>query len=79
MKRVSQRSAECRGFSPGAPVSSHKESGQGGLGKTRLRKQYHNRQFQLSTNFLSRQEIYHYSSKEHPKISKTAKFGCEML
>jgi hypothetical protein len=24
-------------------------------------------------------EIYHYSSKEHPKISKSAKFGCEML
>ena len=26
MKRVSQRSAESRGFSPGAPVSSHGES-----------------------------------------------------
>ncbi len=25
MKRVSQHSAESRGFSPGAPVSSHKE------------------------------------------------------
>jgi hypothetical protein len=24
-------------------------------------------------------EIYHYSSKEHLKISKIAKFGCEML
>jgi hypothetical protein len=24
-------------------------------------------------------EIYHYNSKEHPKISKIAKFGCEML
>jgi hypothetical protein len=24
-------------------------------------------------------EIYHFSSKEHPKISKIAKFGCEML
>jgi hypothetical protein len=24
-------------------------------------------------------KIYHYSSKEHPKISKSAKFGCEML
>jgi hypothetical protein len=24
-------------------------------------------------------EIYHYSSKEHPKINKIAKFGCEML
>jgi hypothetical protein len=24
-------------------------------------------------------EIYHYGSKEHPKISKIAKFGCEML
>jgi hypothetical protein len=24
-------------------------------------------------------EIYHYSSKERPKISKIAKFGCEML
>jgi hypothetical protein len=32
MRRVSQRSAESRGFSPGAPVSSHRESLQGGLG-----------------------------------------------
>jgi hypothetical protein len=32
MWRVSQRSAESRGFSPGAPVSSHRESWQGGLG-----------------------------------------------
>jgi hypothetical protein len=33
--------------------------------------------------FLSRQErrnlLIIYSSKEHPKISKIAKFGCEML
>ena len=26
VKRVSQRSTESRGFSPGAPVSSHRES-----------------------------------------------------
>ena len=26
-----------------------------------------------------KEEIYHYSSKEHPKISKIARFGCEML
>jgi hypothetical protein len=26
VRRVSQRSAECRGFSPGAPVSSRRES-----------------------------------------------------
>ncbi len=26
VKRVSQRSTESRGFSPGTPVSSHKES-----------------------------------------------------
>ena len=32
MKIVSRRSAESRGFSPGAPVSSHRESWQGGLG-----------------------------------------------
>ena len=31
-KRVGQRSAESREFSPGAPVSSHMESWQGGLG-----------------------------------------------
>jgi hypothetical protein len=40
-----------------------------------------NGQFQLSTNFLSidrKDEIYHYSSKEHPKISKIAKFGFEI-
>jgi hypothetical protein len=38
VKRVSQRSAESRGFSPGAPVSSHRESSQGELGQTQLRK-----------------------------------------
>ena len=32
-KSKSQRSAESRGFSPGTPVSSHRESLQGGLGK----------------------------------------------
>jgi hypothetical protein len=34
VKRVkSQRSAESCGFSPGTPVSSHRERWQGGLGK----------------------------------------------
>jgi hypothetical protein len=39
------------------------------------------RLFKLSSNFYldKKEEIYHYSSKEHPKISKIAKFGCEML
>jgi hypothetical protein len=32
-KSKSQRSAESRGFPPGTPVSSHRESLQGGLGK----------------------------------------------
>ena len=32
VKIVSQRSAESHGFSPGAPVSLHTESGQGVLG-----------------------------------------------
>jgi hypothetical protein len=32
-RRKSQRSAESRGFYPGTPVSSHRESWQGGLGK----------------------------------------------
>jgi hypothetical protein len=32
-KSKSQRSAESRGFPPGTPVSSHRESSQGGLGK----------------------------------------------
>jgi hypothetical protein len=32
-KSKSQRSAERRGFPPGTPVSSHRESWQGGLGK----------------------------------------------
>jgi hypothetical protein len=32
-KSKSQRSAESREFSPGTPVSSHRESWQGGLGK----------------------------------------------
>ena len=30
--KTSQRSAESRGFSPGVPVSSHRESCEGGLG-----------------------------------------------
>jgi hypothetical protein len=34
--RKSQRSAESRGFYPGTPVSSHRESWQGGLGKKGL-------------------------------------------
>ena len=36
--------------------------------------------FQLSTNFYldKKDEIYHHSSKEHSKINKIAKFGCEM-
>ena len=34
VKRVSQRSAESRGFSPGTPVSSHRESWLGGLGQS---------------------------------------------
>jgi hypothetical protein len=32
VKRVCQRSAESRGFSPGAPISSHRESWHGGFG-----------------------------------------------
>jgi hypothetical protein len=32
VKRVCQRSVESRGFPPGAPVSSHRECWQGGLG-----------------------------------------------
>jgi hypothetical protein len=32
VKSVGQRFAESRGFSPGAPVSSHRESWLGGLG-----------------------------------------------
>jgi hypothetical protein len=32
-KSKSQRSAESRGFPPGTPVSSHRESSHGGLGK----------------------------------------------
>ena len=33
-KSKSLRSAESRGFPPGTPVSSHRESRQGGLGDT---------------------------------------------
>jgi hypothetical protein len=35
--------------------------------------------YQLIFYLDKKDEIYHYSSKEHPKISKIAKFGCEML
>jgi hypothetical protein len=42
VKRVkSQRSAESRGFSPSTPVSSHRESWQGGLGKKRAHSNWH--------------------------------------
>ena len=33
VKRVSQRSTESRGFSPGTPVSSHRECWQGGISR----------------------------------------------
>ena len=32
MKKVSKRSAKCRGFRPGIPVSSHREGCHGGFG-----------------------------------------------
>jgi hypothetical protein len=35
--------------------------------------------YRLIFDLDKKDEIYHYSSKEHPKISKIAKFGCEML
>jgi hypothetical protein len=51
--------------------------------KINRKNSYKNRQFhfQLSTIFYldKKDEIYHYSSKEHPKISKIAKFDCKML
>lgn len=33
VKRISQRSAKSRGFSPGTPVSYHRKRLQGGLGQ----------------------------------------------
>jgi hypothetical protein len=38
-----------------------------------------NSSYRLIFYLDKKDEIYHYSSKEHPKISKIAKFGCEML
>ena len=35
--------------------------------------------YRLFFQLDKKDEIYHYSLKEHPKISKIAKFGCEML
>jgi hypothetical protein len=35
-RSAESRGAESRGFSPGTPVSSHRESWQGGLGKKGL-------------------------------------------
>ena len=35
--------------------------------------------YQLILYLDKKDEIYHYSSKEHLTISKIAKFGCEML
>jgi hypothetical protein len=35
--------------------------------------------YQLIFYLDKKDKIYHDSSKEHPKISKIAKFGCEML
>jgi hypothetical protein len=34
--------------------------------------------YQLIFDLDKKDESYHYSSKEHPKISKIAKFGCEL-
>jgi hypothetical protein len=31
------------------------------------------------TFYLGKKDEIHHNSKEHPKISKIAKFGCEML
>jgi hypothetical protein len=38
-----------------------------------------NSSYRLLFHLDKKDEIYQYSSKEHPKISKIAKFGCEML
>jgi hypothetical protein len=35
--------------------------------------------YRLISDPDKKDEIYHYSSTEHPKISKIAKFGGEML
>ena len=36
--------------------------------------------YTITQNFdLSKQKIFHHGLKGHLKISKTAKFGCEML
>ncbi len=45
-------------------------------GKTMLMDRLHNAQ-----NFekFQNSKIHYHSIKEHPKISKIAKFGCEML
>jgi hypothetical protein len=38
-----------------------------------------NSSYRLIFHLDKKDEIYQYSSKKHPKISKIAKFGCEML
>ena len=35
--------------------------------------------YRLIFDLNKKDEIYHYSSKKHPKISKIAKFDCGML
>ena len=38
-----------------------------------------NLQYTLNLNILKANKIFYNNSKEHPKIGKIAKFGCEML
>ena len=45
----------------------------------KIKKTIDNSSYRLIFYLDKKDEIYHYSSKEHPKISKIAKFGCEML
>jgi hypothetical protein len=35
--------------------------------------------YRLNFDLGTKNKIHHYSSKKHVKISKIAKFGCEML
>ena len=49
------------------------------IGKIPIRIDNSTSSYRLFFYLDKKDEIYHYSSKEHPKISKIAKFDCKML
>jgi hypothetical protein len=58
---------------------SYRNSYRNLIGKIPIRIDNSTSSYRLFFYLDKKDEIYHYSSKEHPKISKIAKFDCKML